>query len=461
MSKPCPYCGNNPVPHPFYYFSESLNIFLTPLRQALIYNPLSRFIKSAPITDSLEKFFLAIAEKLKIITRQPDAKLCKVRRAQVLWEEAEKRSIIMEELLLFGKPIDVYVAEKSEVGSRKSEIIFSGLPRPAGYVNKWLDLMDDKWLFKKVMMENGLPVPMGASCSNFRQATLMFKEIQKSEIRNPALSFDVPPRRMTGAKSDLSAEALAKEETNFKSEILNSKPVIVKPRAGSRGRHSTTFVRSEADLKKAFKVAKKLCYWVMVEQQLFGPVYRATIIDGHLAGVLRGDPPFVTGDGQSNIADLIKQKNQSPHPGVKDIVISPEMLVFLQRSLGEKRLPFSSPPILGGERGGKDSVFNFVPAQGEKIILSEKIGVNYGGSSSEDYDICHSDNKELFLRAAKVLGDPIVGFDFIIPDITVSWKNQKCGFIEVNSLPFINLHHDPLLGAPRNAAALIWDMLSW
>jgi D-alanine-D-alanine ligase-like ATP-grasp enzyme len=63
------------------------------------------------------------------------------------------------------------------------------------------------------------------------------------------------------------------------------------------------------------------------------------------------------------------------------------------------------------------------------------------------------------LKAAKVLGDPIVGFDFIIPDIKISWKNQKCGFIEVNSLPFINLHHDPLLGTPRNAAAFVWDMM--
>jgi D-alanine-D-alanine ligase-like ATP-grasp enzyme len=414
MSKPkhpCIYCGNNPVPHPFYYFSESLNIFLTPLRQALMYNPVARFIKRGRFLDFFEKLFLALAEKLRIITRQPDAKLCKVRRAQVLWDEAEQRGIVMNELLLFGKPIDTYIADKSEIRNPKSEIVFNGLPRPAGYVNKWLDLMDDKWLFKKIMMKNGLPVPIGASCSNFRQARLIFKEIQKSEIRNP-------------------------QSANLDFKL----PVIVKPRAGSRGRHSTTFVRSEADLKRAFKVAKQLCHWVMVEEQLFGPVYRATIIDGHLAGVLRGDPPFVTGDGQSNIADLIKQKNQTPHPGVKDITVDSNCEMFLAR----QNLALSS-----------------VLPKGQTINLTEKIGINYGGSSSEDYDICHPDNKELFIKAAKILGDPIVGFDFIIPDINISWKNQKCGFIEVNSLPFINLHHDPLLGAPRNAAALVWDMLGW
>ena len=94
---------------------------------------------------------------------------------------------------------------------------------------------------------------------------------------------------------------------------------------------------------------------------------------------------------------------------------------------------------------------------GDKVYLSEKIGVNYGGASSEDYELCHPDNRELFVRAAKSLDDPIVGFDFIIPDISRSWKEQKCGFIEANSLPFINLHHNPLLGRPRNVAAKVWE----
>jgi cyanophycin synthetase len=65
----------------------------------------------------------------------------------------------------------------------------------------------------------------------------------------------------------------------------------------------------------------------------------------------------------------------------------------------------------------------------------------------------------MFVRAAKIIGDPIVGFDFIIPDITKSYKQQRCGFIEANSLPFINLHHEPLVGQPRNVAKKVWDMI--
>lgn len=451
MKTPCPYCGNNPVPHRFYWCTESLNIFLTPLRQKLLYNPLSRFFKSGKWPIKLGSFFLDLGEKFGIVKRQTNCKVCKVRRAQVLWEEAQKRGIKMSELLVFGRTVDTYVAEKSQTTTHetqstkhKARIIFSGLPRPAGYVNKWLDLMDDKWLLKKAMTQNGLPVPMGASCSSFNQARKVFNSVQNSP-RPP------PPRLDCRVETGLWKRGGAIS-------------VIVKPRAGSRGRHSTTFVFNEDDLKKAFKIAKQLCYWVVVEEQLFGPVYRATIINGHLAGVLRGDPPEVTGDGSHNISQLINIKNTQPHPGVKDIVPDKAMETFLSRQLKEKsevRNAKSETNSKSQIQNFKLNPFEYTLKAGARTSLSEKIGVNYGGSSSEDFDICHPDNKELFLRAARVLGDPIVGFDFIIQDIFKSYKQQRAGFIEVNSLPFINLHHDPLLGAPRNAAALVWDMLGW
>ncbi len=408
--KPCPYCGNNPVPHLFYWQNESLNIFLTPLRQKLLYNRATQFLNKKGVGIIFAKIFLRLAEFFKIISKQTDPAKCKVRRAQVMWEEAEKRGIVMEELLLFGKPIDVYVAgKKLEIRKQKLEIIFSGLPRPVGYSNKWLDLMDDKWLFKKLMMSNNLPVPLGESVSSFDEAVRIFKKIQNSG-----------------------------EDLKF--EIFNPKPVIVKPRSGSRGRHSTTYVSSETDLKQAIKVAKQLCFWAIVEDQLAGPVYRATLINFKLCGVLRGDGPQIIGDGRHSIGELIKIKNSLSHPGVKDVVPDKGMERFLER----QNLNLSA-----------------VPAKDIPINLSEKIGVNYGGSSSEDFEICHPDNKELFVKAAKALGDPIVGFDFIISDIAKSYKEQKCGFIEVNSLPFINLHHDPLLGRPRNVAVKVWEMVGW
>ena len=402
----CPYCGNNPVPHFLNWYFESLNVLFTPLRGFLIHNfitlKIEKILASMFPATEVVRFFVA----LRVLSLQHSKEKCKVFRAKVLWDEAERQGIVMTELLLFGKPFDCYLAEKTEKliqvvpgqipgkHSKPLHIVFSGLPRPKGYDNSELDTMDDKLLLKRKLQAAMLPVPQGGSAWSLGQALKIFRTIRK--------------------------------------------PVIVKPRAGSRGRHTTTYVETEADLRQAYRIAKQLCFWVIVEEQLFGPVYRATAINYEIRGVLRGDSPQVIGDGLHTIAQLVEQKNSSPHNGVKDIVLEISVSLFLSRQ--------------------KKSL-KTIPAKGETVVLSEKIGVNYGGSSSEDLQVCHPENKAMFARAAKVAGDPIVGFDFIIPDITQSYVHQHCGFLEANSLPFINLHHDPLLGKPENVARYVWELV--
>ena len=75
-------------------------------------------------------------------------------------------------------------------------------------------------------------------------------------------------------------------------------------------------------------------------------------------------------------------------------------------------------------------------------------------------DSVHPDNMALFEKIGRVLDDPLVGIDFIIEDMSRSWKTQKnCGVIECNSMPFIDLHHYPLYGKPRDAAGALWDLI--
>ncbi len=406
MSKPCPYCGNNPVPHFLNWYFESVNVLLSPLRRFLLFNPAAEMVFALSEKVHFSLLFTKLFSSLGVITQNTDRSNCVIGRAQVLWEEAERRGITMTELKLFGRSFDTYAAISKTANGQSSvqkKIIFSGLPRPQGYNRSSLDSMDDKLLLKQKLAKAGLPVPQGGSVTTLFGAQRL-------------------ARKIWAEKSPASA------------------PVIVKPRAGSRGRHSTTFVSSESDLREAFRIAKKLCHWVIVEEMLFGPVYRATVIDYSLQGVLRGDAPSVSGDGVSNIRQLIEKKNNQSHEGVLDIQISGSTELFLHR---------------------QGLTLESIPNIAKQIFLSEKVGVSYGGSSSEDYDICHRETKELFEQAARVVADPIIGFDFIIGDIAQSWKTQKCGFIEANSLPFINLHHHPLLGQPRNVAASVWNLIGF
>ena len=101
-----------------------------------------------------------------------------------------------------------------------------------------------------------------------------------------------------------------------------------------------------------------------------------------------------------------------------------------------------------------------IPENGKRITLHQKINWGVGGTTADVSDDVHADNVALFEETARVLKAPIVGIDFIIGDITRSWREQeRCGIIECNSMPFFDNHHLPFEGQPRNVAALIWNAL--
>ncbi len=382
--KPCLYCGNNPVSHFTHKFYESLDITLSPLRHYAFGGRLGNFTDQ--LTDFIALGIFHTLEPLGLIQINRDINQIPYPRAKVLWEEALRRNIKIEEIKPFGQSIDLYRAYVKD-----APLYFMNLPRLENTSTSNLRWVDDKYLLKKVLIENHLPIAPGGTFTTLN-ATL-------------------------------------------KAFAVLTKPVIVKPRAGSRGRHTTTFVYTEEDLIKAYKIAKQLCHWVIVEEHLFGDIQRATVIGGKLIGVLGGSPPRVTGDGTHTIAELIKIKDASRPEKVKETKVNP---YFMQR---------------------QNLTMETVLENGKTADLSEKIGVNYGGTSYDCTKETHPDTKKMLEEAGKVLDISILGFDFIIPDITKSYKEQKCGIIECNGAPFIQLHHDPLIGESINAAKFVWDLV--
>lgn len=141
----------------------------------------------------------------------------------------------------------------------------------------------------------------------------------------------------------------------------------MKPRLGSRGRHVVTYVRNHDDLKYAYRIAKQLCLWVIVEEQFIAPVYRGTVIDFELAGVLSGTQPLVIGDGASSLNRLIEQKNKNRDTAIAEVEKDQKMAWFLKRQLScDGRIEFSNEELLkpwrivSHDRWDK-SIFDYVP----------------------------------------------------------------------------------------------------
>jgi cyanophycin synthetase len=226
------------------------------------------------------------------------------------------------------------------------------------------------------------------------------------------------------------------------------KPVITKPNLGSRSRHTLIHINTPEELKIGFKKAKKLSPLVVVEEELRGHLFRGTLVGEKLVGVVRRDQPEVYGDGFHTLRELVAKENRRPEragPIFHKIVIDKDALTELEH---------------------QNVIFDSIPKKGQTITFSQKTSRGMGGTTMEVTRITHPDNIAMLEKVGAYLKDPLVGIDFIMEDISKSWKmpdhegkKQHCGIIECNSCPFIDLHHYPLFGHRDNVAGALWDLV--
>ncbi len=386
-SKPptCPYCGNNPTSHTTAWIDSCILLTFNPLLYPFLRTKIGYSL--IVVTETILNSLLWVVVKLGMARFESDTSIITSMRGEVMAAEALRRGWKFESLIVFGILQDSY--RLTIPGHRP--FFFTGLPRRNPGAVTTLGWLDDKALLKAKLMSAGAMVSRGGSVRSLTQAKVLFATLRK--------------------------------------------PVIIKPRFGSRGRHTTTHITTIAEFETAFRIAKQLCFEVIVEEHLVGSVYRATMVGGKLAGVLAGDPPRITGDGVQTISQLIAVKNATKPTRVGIVVIRPILTTFLAR------LGYTIETIL---------------PSGLTIDLTEKIGLSYGGSSREVTPETHPKLVAELERASAALCDSIHGFDFISPDISADPDTVRWGIIECNSVPFINLHHDPLIGAPVNVAGIMF-----
>ena len=109
--------------------------------------------------------------------------------------------------------------------------------------------------------------------------------------------------------------------------------------------------------------------------------------------------------------------------------------------------------LLASHGLGLDSI----PAPGQKVYLHDKIVLACGVDIVDVTDAVHPANRELFTTVGKLCRVPLAGIDFIAPDISKPYDEQKCGILEINSVPYIDMHHYPTSGVPRNVAGSLLD----
>ncbi len=220
-------------------------------------------------------------------------------------------------------------------------------------------------------------------------------------------------------------------------------PLVVKPRSGSVSRHVTTNIENEKDLMQAIEKAVAYSPAYLVEKFVENSfVYRATVVDFDSVFCVMQTPAMVIGDGVSTIQALVNKKNEykqnGRHHGLLHKVVIDDTTDGL---LLEKKYDLSS-----------------VPPKSEVVYLQKNPFLKLGGELIEVTWNTHPDNMQLFKDVARFFDIRLVGMDFMIPDITVSWRKQHSAFLELNNMPCIEMHHFPSSGTPQNVADAVVNL---
>ena len=223
-------------------------------------------------------------------------------------------------------------------------------------------------------------------------------------------------------------------------------PLVVKPTFGTLSLGAHFPITSWPQFCYAFYATKRYGLHTMVERFLCGNNHRITVVSGKVVAAVLRVPPHVVGDGKSAIAELIAQKNTDPRR--KPIQVQ-------DTTLHELIIDKRTRAFLKQQGWHLQSV----PAANETVFLDNKVLLTRGGDVYDVTDTMHEKNKELFIKTAHVLQANIAGIDCLMADISRSWDQQETAIIDINGKPYIDMHHFPTSGTPRNVAAAMMPLL--
>jgi len=376
------------------HLPEKVGEFLFGL--SLIFKPIDKLVQRFPsispfLIQSLIKVFLRIRLMSEIPVAYDDQNLHN--RSIIIAREFKKRNIPVKSIRFLNLATNFYSINLS--GKRK---FFEGLPHlvPGG-----LNLIefDDKGLLKKILKNSDIPYPEG------------------QVFKNPAKAVDYATNKL-----------------GF--------PVVVKPRSGSLSKHTTCNIRTEKALKEAITIVKIISPEFIVEKHYNGDVNRVTLVGGAVIASCLRERPNVIGDGKKTVEQLVSEKNENPLRGARH-----------QKNFTLHKITITERSIYILKKQGL--VLKSIPAKGRKVYLHDKVILACGADIHDNTNLVHPSNIDLFKKVAKLCQAPVIGIDFIARDITVPYHRQKCAILEVNSQPYIDMHHFPVTGQARNVAGKI------
>ena len=202
--------------------------------------------------------------------------------------------------------------------------------------------------------------------------------------------------------------------------------VVVKPASGEQGAGISVDVRSAMELDEAVRRARRHAECVLIERMVEGVDLRLIVINFKLVAAAVRKPPEIYGTGQHTIRELIHKlsRRRSAATG------------------GESRIPIDAETKRCVSAAGY-SLEDCLPVD-QGLAVRKTANLHTGGTIHDVTDDLHPALVDAAERAARALRIPVVGLDFIVPQV----EGPEYVVIEANERPGL-ANHEPQPTAER------------
>ena len=211
-------------------------------------------------------------------------------------------------------------------------------------------------------------------------------------------------------------------------------PVAIKPRDGNQGKGVAVNVSTREQIDIAFNAASRISSEVIVERYMPGHDHRLLVIGNQLVAAARREPPYVIGNNQHTVRELVAEVNKDPNRGDGHAT-----------RLSKIRIDDIAIATLKNQNLTPDSI----PPKGLRVTLRNNANLSTGGTATDVTDDVHPDLAASAIAAAQMVGLDICGVDVVCDNVYRPLEEQGGGIVEVNAAPGLRMHLHPSYGKGR------------
>ncbi len=220
-------------------------------------------------------------------------------------------------------------------------------------------------------------------------------------------------------------------------------PLVLKPQYGNKGRGVILDIKNEKELITAYQKLINEFNDIILEEYHRGDDYRVCVVNNKVVGVSLRVPPYIIGDGNKSVEELIDELNSHEYRGEGH----------------EKPLTkVKKDAMLNSFISEQGYALNSILESDKKLLLRKNANLSTGGIAIDYTDKICEENKDICIRAAKAIGIDVCGVDICTNDISKSIINNGI-IMEVNTAPGLRMHIYPSEGKSRDVGNEIINMM--